>query len=223
MKILVIDSKNVRREALVKLFRSLNQILEVKELENVWGEGGPPQTIAELEDQAARAAATGDILLLHAGDDQREAERALSCYSRAAKHVICYSAGYVTDRIRRVASADRDRRICVLEQRVPVTATVELDWDLKGYLDAIKRTLPNACEILNKFDPEREARLDLLYHLLEKSPSIQAVKEWNPSQIPGLSDEDREALREEATKFLGSLKEEPSDALRKLRDVLLGV
>jgi len=103
--------------------------------------------------------------------------------------------------------------------RLPIEAALKA-YDAEGDQEKKREAL---FRILRDFDPVLEAKLELLYYLLDKGPCIQTVKEWNPPQIPGLTGEDAESLKSKATGFFKAPNQEPQLALRKLRDELLGV
>jgi hypothetical protein len=160
MRILVIDSTKPRRESLELLLKDLGH--EVQASPQVWGDDGSfSKPDWEVVEQLTNGmlGQSWDLVLFHVHNDL--SANALTLLQETP--VLNYAGGSVVE----AKFRSGNRRHAVYEKLVPQDAKL-VDWHIKDYLDAVaSKEWERANEVLNGFDPVLEAKLSLLYALLE--------------------------------------------------------
>lgn len=233
MNIIVIDdqcdeqTKRKRGESLCQLILSLGH--DCAHQTQVWQSGIVRSWNEDAISAGRQTAAAAEAFFVHANNDFA-VEFARDCCSE--KYLIFYSGAGRGELDRSTGLTNHCKehtQHCICREQV--TDNVDLiDWDLDGCLKAIQGRDRHFCEVLNKFDPILEAKLNLLYACLDQQSLSRFLADTaDPEGWPAISNlqiPSEGSMSEPISKILlddkGKGRTLQDIDLRKLRDGLLG-
>jgi hypothetical protein len=147
-----------------------------------WDDGG--------KDACKQTMESADVFLVHASN-ACAVDFARDCCPD--KYVIFYSGagkGILETNRDLTAHCRQHAKHCICREQI--TADIRfVDWDLGGCLKAIQNNDPTFCWVLNKFSPQLEAKLNLLYACLDQRSLVEFLENtkdpYGWSTIEGLT------------------------------------
>lgn len=167
MKIVLID--NTKSDRLLWLRDTLGSIISssaflegsyVQSYKHVWGD--------EEEGGSSGYAEPGDVNFIHANDNVNPGWLDFLKAKCKGRITVCYSGGGLR------GLNESDPKHYAFSGRISSLNDVKEGWDLRAFLEAIVKSKRTPFDFLNRVDPILEAKLLLLYELLE--PRYDVVK-----------------------------------------------